>query len=157
MSNSTLETWSYAYPQKALIRWSKENLTLEDLGSEGFLARFCYTGSTCSNMGMPLSFVFEVRLSSTEEGLRILEMECEPDPGDNGYQNMCSYLWSKEQMLHKIRTYHPLRGQPLGDSLSWNPMVILSGCFCTIKDVNHKWRIALQTIHFGIKCKDHAP
>jgi hypothetical protein len=52
----------YATNRKALRRWVEERLTLTDRVDGGIDARFVYDGSTCSNMGRALRFIYRVSL-----------------------------------------------------------------------------------------------
>ena len=44
----------------------------------------------------------------------------------------------------------PLLGRPLDEALDWGPRSSPSACLCTQASRNHKWRIVLQTIHYGL-------
>jgi hypothetical protein len=54
----------YAFPTKALERWSKAFLTVEKLPPRGIEATFQFDGKTCTG-GDPLHFVFTVTLRAS--------------------------------------------------------------------------------------------
>ena len=43
-----------------------------------------------------------------------------------------------------------LTGQTLGQALAWNPVVEPAGCLCRQPARDHKWKIALQTMHYKL-------
>lgn len=141
---------TYAFPEKALQRWSKELLTIEQNGDDPIRARFVYEGSTCNNMGEPFRFVYHVKLSSQIKGYHILEKFCHPLENDNHYQNMCAFRKNGEALLVKIKYHQPLLGQPLAETLNWEPDVLPAGCQCSQSFQDHKWKIVLQTLHYRL-------
>ncbi len=142
---------AYGYPQKALERWSRDCLTLESLRDGGLRARFQYSGSTCGGAGADIIFEFEVKLGSPSDAHRILEASCAAPIGDERYKRACAYVVDPAALAKRMRDFQPLVGQPLDDVLTWDPDLKMSGCMCSSLDQAHKWRVALQAIHFGIK------
>lgn len=74
-------TPAYSINIRALRRWSRERLTLRHGDDLRIRAEFRFEGSTCSNMGRPLAFVYSVTLAPDSAGYRLLEMNCAPAPG----------------------------------------------------------------------------
>ena len=48
-------------------------------------AVFRYDGTTCTNMGRPLAFHYNVKLGPRAEGYPIREQRCAPAAGDTGH------------------------------------------------------------------------
>ena len=141
----------YAFGVKALKRWCKERLEIQR-DTEGYIhARFRLDGSTCSNMGRPLAFVYRLKLSPASNGYRILESSCTPDESVSGYRAMCSYLSDAEGVMESISSEKPLLDQPLDEALDWSPSVVTSGCLCGRSDRYHKWRIVFHVLHYGLR------
>ena len=80
---------TYATSTKALAKWSRERLVVSRGGDGSIQARFRFDGTTCSNMGRPLSFHYDVTLGPASAGYPILAQEC--TPADSGHTFMCSY------------------------------------------------------------------
>ena len=140
----------YSIPVKALRRWAANNLLLEPQADGSCRARFRYDGTGCTNMGSPASFTFDVLVGPKEAGHPILASTCGPTPGDTGTRATCKYVEEGEAFLERVAREAPLLGAPLRDALHWEPKLRYSGCLCVVADRNHKWRVALQAIHFGI-------
>ena len=149
-----LSSSSYAFSGKALRRWADHCLKIEHLDHGRVVTCFRYEGSTCSNMGLPLAFDFVVNLVSTPDGFIIEETLCKPSKGEEGYQSMCTYIEDPPLLMKEIDEFRPLVGQPLDAVLQWNPAITMSGCLCSRGDQAHKWRVALQTIHFRLVSYD---
>ncbi len=145
----------YSLNRRALAKWAAERVMLTRLPGGGMLARFRYDGTTCSNMGRPLSFEYLVALSSPADGQRILEAACRPAPGDEGHMAMCEYRRNPHALMAAIGGETPLIGQPLAAVLEWERPASPSGCYCDAPGRLHKWGLALETIHFAI-AQDHA-
>ena len=146
----------YAFPLKALKRWRNQFLELEDgTGDDGRLhARFTYHGSTCSDGGVPLTFLYDVWLAREDDGLIIREMSCRPQEGDDGHKETCSYQINARNALSHYENFKPLLGSPISAAISWNPARNPAGCLCNAGNRNHKWLMALQTIHYALHA-DH--
>lgn len=140
----------YAFPAKALGRWTKEYLQLDTAADGTIVASFRYNGNTCGNMGRPLKLDFTVRLSPGPVGLVIESCGCEPTIEGSSYQAMCASIQEGDGFLRTIRAERPLLGCLLEQVLEWNPVTTPSGCLCGREDRDHKWRIVLQTIHYAI-------
>lgn len=142
-------SFDYAFSKEALERWRTQHLDMTRDVS-GVRAVFRFHGTTCSNLGMPLLLRYEVKLSATPDGYWIRSATCRPEPDDEGFRAMCSYLEDAEDLTASLQSDHPLEGCGLDMALEWNPRISPSGCLCKGSDRNHKWRIVLQTIHYAL-------
>lgn len=141
----------YAFPERALRRWSDERLKIKALTDGRLAATFRFDGTTCSNMGMPLAFDYRLLLQrSQRSGYRIEEFSCTPAENHTGFEKMCSYQKNGEQFMNELTSYCPLVGKPLSEALVWEPTTSPAGCLCTRASQDHKWRIVLQAIHFAL-------
>lgn len=141
---------SYSVNTRALEKWSRDLLTL-DISDDGRVnARFRYEGSTCSNMGFPLAYDYEVIIDSPQNDYKILELSCAPVPGDTGHTQMCSYTRNPEKLERAIKEEKPLLGQPLNDILNWERASRPSGCYCDRSSRNHKWGLVFEVIHYAL-------
>ena len=140
----------YAFSRKALTRWSTNALSLSEPEAGTRQATFTYNGSTCSDGGIPLTVRLHVTLTPNEDDFTITEMSCVGDLESPGFTQMCSYLTSAGGITKKIDDFKPLLHHPLSDALKWDPERNPAGCLCSQANRNHKWLIALQTIHFAL-------
>jgi hypothetical protein len=140
----------YSVNAKALARWAADRLTLTRNENGTMDAQFRYEGTTCSNMGRPLVFDYQVTLGPPEDGYVISAVACRPAPGDVGYQSMCRFIDSPERLMASIDSEKPLLGEPLNKVLSWDAATSSAGCHCELGDRLHKWRLVLETIHYAL-------
>ena len=140
----------YTVNPKALKRWATERLKLRRRGDGSIDAVFRYEGTTCTNLGRPLTFNYHVSLGPRDEGYPIRGELCGPAPGDDGYTYMCSYLEHADDLMRAIGGDKPLIGRRLDDVLAWQLRTSTAGCYCTSDDRLHKWRIVLETIHYAL-------
>ena len=146
----------YTVNRKALKRWAEERLSLR-VNQDGSLdALFRYDGTTCTNMGHPLTFHYSVKLGTRAEGYPIREQHCVPAPGDEGHTLMCQYLDNSSQLMDSIETEKPLRGERLNAVLSWQRKPSSAGCYCEPASRRHKWGLVLETIHYALVQKERA-
>jgi hypothetical protein len=138
----------YGVNTKALKRWAAERLSLKSRGDGAIEAVFRYDGTTCSNMGRPLTFHYNVQLGPPETGYLIREQRCVPAPGDTGHTYMCQY--DSGRLLTAIDSEKPLLGQPLDDVLIWQRPDCAAGCYCDPAGREHKWALVLETIHYAL-------
>jgi hypothetical protein len=138
----------YGVNAKALKRWASERLSLESRGDGAIDAVFRYEGTTCSNMGRPLTFHYTVKLGPPEDGYRIRGQQCVPTPGDTGHIHMCRY--DDGRLLTAIDGDKPLLGQSLNDVLAWQRPDCAACCFCDPAGREHKWGLVLETIHYAL-------
>jgi hypothetical protein len=148
---STPAAWPYALPRRALEKWAREHVTIIFRPDDSVAAQFRFTGSTCSNLGHPIKMIFSFILSPRLGSDRtILDSNCRPAPDDSGCPRMCSMLESPESFQTALEYYAPLTGKTLSEALAWNPDLSVAGCLCHRSDQNHKWRNAIQTVHFAL-------
>ena len=107
----------YSFPEKTLAKWSHERLTIEERPDGKLIARFRFDGTTCSSLGMPLTFDYSIELSAERaEGRRIVDSSCRPGEGYRGYRSMCGYLADPDRMTAAFAE-QPLLGRRLDDAL----------------------------------------
>jgi len=141
---------TYSVNPKALARWASERLTLTDAPDGSIDAIFRYEGTTCSNMGRALKFVYALKLGPKREGYPILDQRCTPAPGDEGYKSMCRYLNVGDHLISAIAMEKPLLGRPLNDVLTWKRDSASAGCYCDAESRTHKWGLVLETVHYAL-------
>ncbi|HTL29652.1 MAG TPA: hypothetical protein VL282_10535 [Tepidisphaeraceae bacterium] len=147
----------YAVNNKALGRWANDRLTMKTNDDGTIDAVFRYEGSTCSNMGRTIRFVYHVKLGPREDGYPIREMTCGPAPGDDGHRYMCRYMSNAEHLMVAIDHEKPLLGQPLNDVLAWQRPEMAPSCYCEPSSRKHKWGIVLETIHYALVQQETKP
>ncbi len=146
----------YSVNPRALTKWAQERVQIRTLANGDTQARFRFDGTTCSNMGRPLAFAYDVVLGPAEQGFPVLAAECRPTADDTGHVHMCAYLQDGEALLATIAAEKPLLGQPLDAVLAWHRVPQPSGCFCDAASREHKWGLALEAIHFALVQADSA-
>jgi hypothetical protein len=141
---------AYGLSTKALRRWASERLSISTADDGSIDALFRYDGTTCSNMGRPIAFLYRVTLGPRDEGYPIRSQACAPAPEDDGHRWMCEYLREGDALVEAIANEKPLAGRPLDDVLSWNRPAIGPGCYCEPSARQHKWGLVLETIHYAL-------
>jgi hypothetical protein len=145
---------AYAVPAKALRKWAQERLSLRRCEDGTVDALFLYEGTTCTNMGRAMSFQYRVKLGPREAGYPIREQECAPDALDTGHASMCRYKEDGEALLAAIASEKPLLGRRLDEVLGWARPASGAGCYCEPASREHKWGLALETIHYALARQD---
>jgi hypothetical protein len=146
----------YTINTKALARWSAERLTITNHPNGSIDALFRYEGKTCSNLGRPILFHYQVRLGAKERGYPICDETCGPAPGDQGHQAMCGFMEDSEGLMAAVDREKPLLGEPLDRVLTWDGAATAAGCYCQASDRMHKWRIVLETIHYALAQRENS-
>lgn len=141
-------TSTYAFPVRALRRWSSEHLRLSSGADDEVEAVFRLEGSTCGNV--PLTMLYLVRLGPAAEGWPIRRLYVGPAPHDDGHRQQCAYRADADELLHELQHEQPCLGQPLAAALAWSPETSPAGCLCTSTSRAHKWRIVLHTLHYAL-------
>lgn len=145
---------AYAFPERTLARWQEKRLSLTALSGGKVQAMFRTDGSTCTNMGVPLQFIYQVSLQREENSeYRITDVSCCPAEESTGYQSMCAYLGNPDRFMAELEDYRPLVGRPLSEAIGWKVSTSPAGCLCTRPSQDHKWRIVLQTVHYALQNK----
>ena len=140
---------NYAVNTKALKRWAEERLSLTPREDGGVDALFRYDGTTCTNMGRPLAFHYDISLGPREAGFPIRDQRCTPAPGDRGHTYMCEYI-RDAGLLDQIASDRPLLGRPLNEVLAWTRSASAAGCYCEPESREHKWGLVLETVHYAL-------
>ncbi len=140
----------YQTSKKALDRWANERLTLRSDPDGSVDALFRYDGTTCTNMGRPLMFLYHVKLGPRAEGYPIREQRCSPAAGDDGYTYMCRFIEDPDALMSAIDREKPLKGERLNAVLEWKRTPNGAGCYCETASRDHKWGIVLETIHYAL-------
>jgi len=145
---------NYTVNRKALERWSKERLKL-NFNHDGTVdAEFRYDGTTCTNMGRALTFVYHVKLGPGSKGYPIESQRCEPAAGDEGHTLMCKYTEDPDALMGAIDSERPLAGETLDSVLAWRRTPSAAGCYCEQESREHKWGLVLETIHYALVEKE---
>lgn len=144
----------YSVNRKALKRWADERLSLHENQDGSVEALFRYDGTTCTNMGRPLKFHYNVKLGPRTDGYPIQEQRCAPAPGDEGHSLMCKYLDQPAQLMGAIDREKPLSGERLDAVLTWPRKSNAAGCYCDPLSRDHKWGLVLETIHYALVQKE---
>ena len=144
----------YTVNRKALKRWTEERLSLHVNHDDSIDAQFRYDGTTCTNMGQPLTFFYSVKLGPRADGYRILEQLCTPATDDEGHTLMCQYREDPTQLMGAIDREKPLHGKRLDAVLSWQRERSAAGCYCEQASRDHKWGLVLETIHYALVQKE---
>ncbi len=144
----------YSVNRKALKRWAEERLALHVFEDGSLDAEFRYDGTTCTNMGRPLAFQYNVKLGPQAEGYPIMEQRCAPAAGDTGHAAMCQYIEDPARLMAAIEREKPLNGKRLNAVLKWQRGVNAAGCFCDAASRDHKWGLVLETIHYALAQKE---
>jgi len=140
----------YRTNQKALQRWAEERLTLRTEPDGSVDAVFRYDGTTCTNMGRPLTFLYRLKLGPRAEGYPIREQHCSPVAGDDGYTYMCRFVEDAGDLMGAIEREKPLKGERLNAVLGWERVPSGAGCYCEASSRDHKWGMVLETIHYAL-------
>jgi len=141
---------NYSVNPRALARWAAERLSLQTRADGAIEARFRYDGTTCTDMGRPLKFQYDVILGPPQDGYQIREQHCAPVPGDTGHTAMCQYQIVAGTLMAAIDREKPLLGQPLASVLAWKRDPSPAGCYCDAASRQHKWGLVLETIHYAL-------
>jgi hypothetical protein len=144
----------YTINRRALKRWAEERLSLHQNQDGSLDAVFRYDGTTCTNMGHPLTFNYNVKLGPSIEGYPIREQRCVPASGDSGHTAMCGYIENPIGLMTAIDRERPLNGERLDAVLSWHREISAAGCYCDSSSRDHKWGLVLETIHYALVQKE---
>jgi hypothetical protein len=144
----------YTVNRKALQRWAEERLIIEP-GPDGSIdVTFRYDGTTCTNMGRPLAFIYSVKLGPRADQYPILDERCGPAMDDTGHESMCKFVEDPDRLMTAIDSEKPLLGQRLNAVLEWRREPNGAGCYCESQSRNHKWGLVLETIHYALVQKE---
>ena len=144
----------YTVNRKALQRWAEERLAIATQPDGSMVATFRYDGTTCTNMGRPLAFIYKVKLGPRADEYPILDQRCSPAEGDTGHESMCKFVEDSDRLMTAIGSEKPLLGQRLNAVLEWRREPNGAGCYCEPQSRNHKWGLVLETIHYALVQKE---
>jgi hypothetical protein len=144
----------YAVNTKALRKWAQERLSIRRCEDGTIDALFRYEGTTCTGMGRAIGFQYRVKLGPRDAGYPIREQACAPDALDTGHASMCRYKEDGEALLAAIGGEKPLLGRRLDEVLGWARPANGAGCYCEPASRQHKWGLALETIHYALARQD---
>jgi hypothetical protein len=144
----------YTVNRKALERWASERLSMRPCPDGSIDFDFRYDGTTCTNMGRPLTFIYNVKLGPREEGYPIREQHCAPAAGDDGHTAMCKYIEDADSLMSAIAAEKPLHGERLDAVLAWRREPSGAGCYCEALSRSHKWGLVLETIYYALVQKE---
>jgi hypothetical protein len=144
----------YTVNRKALARWAEERLAIQSAPDGSIEATFRYDGTTCTNMGRPLAFVYKVKLGPRADEYPILDERCGPAQGDTGHESMCKFVEDPDRLMSAIESEKPLLGRPLNAVLEWRREPNGAGCYCEAQSRDHKWGLVLETIHYALVQKE---
>jgi hypothetical protein len=143
---------AYSFPERALRRWARENLSVVPRADGGVDAVFRFEGSTCGNVAFCL--LYRVSVGPEAGGRRLETLWCEPVPHDEGHTRMCCWLENAADIAAILRHEAALGSQPLDAVLTWRPQKSPAGCLCTESSRHHKWQAVLETLHFALVPSD---
>jgi hypothetical protein len=145
---SSPEKPSYAIAEKALQRWVKERLRREPRAEGGSVFSFTFSGTTCSNTGLPLEVMMTI---ATDPEGKIVAASSHPGQTDTGCNSMCACAIDKNgsRFLAEMGGGDEAIGLTLSEAAFRNWEAEPSGCFCTAGNRRHKWRNAFQTLHYA--------
>ncbi|MBT4497721.1 MAG: hypothetical protein HOC74_08365 [Gemmatimonadetes bacterium] len=141
----------YEIPETALGKWADQCLTcLADEGDKRRY-RFIFEGSTCMDGGEPYNAHIQVLLEGTERGVVVADgLISFAEEDMDAAKKMCEYLGEGEEFFQALQKAPPFCGRTLEEILAEPMPVNPAGCFCTEPMVNHKWRLALSTLHYAL-------
>ena len=143
---------AYTINERALARWTQENLQV--LAEEGprTVYRFHYTGCTCVNGGQEFPAYIDLTLERERERYRITDAVISLDPAAPGVPVSCRYEDpQRRDFLARNVAESGVQGADLEEFLCTDRPVNPAGCFCSVEHVNHKLLMVLQTIRFALK------
>ncbi len=145
----------YSVHKKALRKWTEARLNLREEG-DAMVAEFLYEGTTCSNMGHPLQYMYSITVAGSDQKYEILDAQCAPVEGHLGYKKQCEFLKVGESLNEAISQEKPLLGEPLESVFQWSHRSGSSGCYCDMSGRNHKWGLAYEVVHYALAQREAA-
>ena len=141
----------YDVPEEALRKWAGQCLECVQSGDAERTFRFRFEGSTCMNGGDPFTAELQIRLAREARGMVITEASIAfPAAQMEAAGAMCAFRDRGQVFLDGLRTAPWFCGQTLEEALSRSVPTNPAGCLCTEPMVNHKWRLALCTLHYAL-------
>jgi hypothetical protein len=147
----------YTVNVRALGKWAAERLDCSRRSDGTIDAVFRFDGTTCSNLGRPFTFAYRARFANSTGEPVLVRAECGPLDGDAGHRSMCAYLADAAQLERALAAETPPPGRTLHELIEAAPDHVVSGCHCGAGQRAHKWRLALETMHFAFSRGAAAP
>lgn len=129
--------WVLEGRARELRRWAEERLSMKTNQDGPPDVVFRHEGTTCTNMGRPLAFNYNVKLGLRAEGYPVLEQHCVPAEGDTGHTAMCQYLEDSAGLMAAIDREKPPHGERLNAVLLWRRKPSAAGCYCESASREH--------------------
>jgi hypothetical protein len=147
----------YRIPKATLRKWADQCLTClrDEEGQRRY--RFAFEGSTCTDGGKPYTANMQIALDVSEgrvivrDALIFFSEEDMPAAAQ-----MCEYQQRGEEFFRQLQQPPAFCGRPLEEILAAPASLNPAGCFCTEPMVNHKWRLALSTVHYALEQEEAA-
>ncbi|MEM7231573.1 MAG: hypothetical protein AAF517_05345 [Planctomycetota bacterium] len=143
-TSSLSSSTTYEFPIKALEKWRRDRLSLEESGRE-YEASFRFDGTTCSVLGVPFTLEYSLRLSRGDT--KVESLRCAAPDSDTRYQSMCGWTRNPIRFEKQIAEPPAIVGLTLDEALEVVSRGSSAGCLCEAEYRSHKWRIVLETIH----------
>ncbi|MBI4603568.1 MAG: hypothetical protein HY721_16575 [Planctomycetes bacterium] len=140
----------YAFPERALEKWSRDRLALVARADGLLEASFRFDGKICGSPGLVFGMDYGVELRQDGPGWRIASASCRPAGGDRGHESMCAWLRDPQGLERSLREERPLVGAGLEEALRWSPEACPAGCLCERSMRDHKWTVVYQTLHYAV-------
>lgn len=141
----------YKIPETALRKWADQCLTClrDEAGERRY--RFAFGGSTCNDGGKP--YIADMQITLEGNGDRVVVRDALISFSEEDLLaavQMCEYQKLGDEFFRQLRQPPPFCGKTLEEILAAPVPLNPAGCFCTEPMVNHKWRLALSTVHYGL-------
>jgi hypothetical protein len=140
--------FEYPIPAEALERWARENLTLVSREDGAFHYRFRYEGSTCTGQ-RPLIADLHAVVRPGPGGLLFEKGWIEMSGPKAAMNQFCGVIQSGPEYLEFLRRPAADCGRTVEEIVSDFAALSPAGCLCDQPSINHKWRMALFTIHYA--------
>ncbi len=146
-----IRTLEYRLPVAALAKWANRRLSHTELAAGGRRYSFLYSGSTCANGGVPYTADLQADVvPAGGEAVLVRGAVIIPPEHRAAVATMCGSRGRAAAFLDGLAASPAFCGQSLEailtTSLPQNP----AGCFCTPPMVQHKWWLALSTVHYAL-------
>jgi len=139
----------YAFPTKALRRWSDQFLEIDPQEDGAIDATFHFEGNICNGTRV-LRFDYQILLQPSADGFIIASAACRRAAADDNGSAMCEYGIRGDQLFKDIENEAPLVGCTLEEALAWDAPIESSACLCRQQQRNHKWRVVFHSLHFAL-------
>ena len=141
----------YKIPETALRKWVDQCLTcLRDEAGERHY-RFAFTGSTCNDGGKPYTANMQITVEGRGDRVMVRDALISFSEEDTpAAAQMCEYQKRGAALFRQLQQSPSFCGKSLEEILAAPTPLNPAGCFCTEPMVNHKWRLALSTVHYAL-------